>query len=549
MNPMVSPAPTGKRQRPCPVLNGPISAADCGAQRGRRLACPASCPFFPFAPAGFELWSRVEAEWSRKALDRVIQVHGRPRFQACLKAEELPLQPESARVTVALGRALHRLLFREPGPDGRTVAAAWEAAGWAGLNNDEQVMMRHQRDTRLAVLEVQRVADARSLVCTDLLDPARPPFLVMDQELAPSVVRFTRLLTGLTHFPHFATASLPTVEVSHALWAGWWDWVRSQAAAATGAPAADVSPETVRAYLEAHLEESLVRLHQLERAHRVELLEELGLYQCLARFHLAVPVDAFEAALRQHPALRPADLPPLLSLGAPRAAFTWVAGPGEAPAPAEAASPAVPAAPPALGFFRLYPDFLVVETPTRARHAQALEWVRREFAAQTRFVDDVQLDLTRAYRAAQQQQALVHAAENAIFGETKDVEPEDSHPEESPGRPNPGPGETARATGGEAAPLESAPAAASAPDAAPAPPTPEQIRAEHDARYRQMLDLAMPELGGLTPRQAAADPAWRPAVVSLFKTHLHNLERRNRREPVPLSLDWVLDELGLAELK
>jgi hypothetical protein len=547
MNSTVSPAPAGKKQRPCPVLNGPISAADCGAQRGRRLPCPASCPFFPFAPAGFELWSRVEAEWSRKALDRVIRVHGRQRLQACLKAEELPLEPESTRVTVALGRALHRLLFREPGPDGRTVAAAWEAAGWAGLNNDEQVMMRHQRDTRLAVLEVQRVADARSLVCTDLLDPARPPFLVMDRELAPSVVRFTRLLTGLTHFPHFATPSLPTVEVSHALWAGWWDWVRTQAATAAGVPAADVSAEAVRGYLEAHLGESLAQLKQLEREHRVELLEELGLYQCLARFQLEVPLAEFEAVLHQHPALRPAALPPLLQLGAPRAAFTWTAGPEETPAPAsaEAAPPAEPATPPALGFFRLYPDSLVVETTSRARHARAVEWVNREFPTQTRFLDDVQLDLTRAYQAAHQRQALVHAAENAIFGELEHVAPE-----EQPALPNPTPGETASPTAGEPAPPESAPAAAeSAPDAASLPPTPEQLQAEHDARYRRLLDLALPELGGLTPRQAVADPARRPAVVSLFKTHLHNLERRNRREPVPLSLDWVLDELGLAELK
>ena len=331
------------------------------------------------------------------------------------------------------------------------------------------------------------------------------------------------------------------------LFRSWWDWVRTQAAATTGASAADVSAEAVRGYLDAHLGESLAQLKQLEREHRVELLEELGLYQCLARFRLEVPVAEFEAVLRQHPALRPAALPPLLLLGPPQAAFTWVAGPGEAPAPASPVSAPLnePADSPAHGFFRLYPDCLVVETATRALHTRAIEWVNREFPTQTRFLDDVQLDLTRAYRAAQEQRALVHAAENAIFGE-----PEHVAPEEQPALPNPTPHHTASAAAGEATPRESAPAAAeSAPDTTPLPPTPEQLRAEHDARYRRLLDLALPELGGLTPRQAVADPAWRPAVVSLFKTHLHNLERRNRREPVPLSLDWVLDELGLAELK
>ena len=507
----------GKKSRPCPVLNGPISAADCGSSRGSRLACPATCSFYPFAPAGHELWLRVEAEWLRKALDRVVRVRGRDRLQALLRAEQLPLDSEAAAAAAALSRALHRLLFEEPGPDGRTVAGAWEAAGWAGLNNDEQVMMRHRQSTRLALLEVQRVRGDRELECADLLDPARPPFLVLDRQLAPRVVRFTRLLTGLTDYPHFAAPVPPTLEVPHAVWADWWAWVRQRAGSEAGpAPAC-------RAFLEAHLREAVERLNELLQAHRARVFEQMGLYQYLARYRLEVPAADFATMLRQHPALRAADLPALLQLGPPLAGFEWL----DPAAPASATSAAGSAPDPdarVAGTFRLYPGYLLVETTAQSRHAQAREFVQREFAPRVHFEGEVQLDLSRALQNLRQQAALVAAAEDAIFGVPEQV----SEPTRTAQEP--------------AAPT--APAPVAAPE-----PTREQILAEHEARYRQLLDHALPELDGLTLRQAAADPERRPRLVELFKRHLHNLERRNRREPVPLSIDWVLEELGLSELK
>lgn len=521
MNSTAPASRAGKKFRPCPVLNGPISAADCGSQRGSRLACPATCPFFPFAPAGYELWLKVEAEWLRKALDRVTRTRGRDRLQAQMKREQLPLDSESAAVEAALARALHRLLFLEPGPDGRTVAEAWEAAGWEGLNNDEQLMMRHRRRTRLAVLEVHRVGSDRVLECVDLLEPGRPPFRVVDRHLAPRVVRFTRLLTGLTDYPHFAAPTLPTLEVPLAVWADWWAWARQRAAAGTGTEPSPATPD-VRAFLETHLREAVEHLNELLRAYRAGLLEQMGLLQYLARYRLEGSAADFAAGLREHPALRAADLPALPQLGPPLAGFEWLDPAAElATAPADR----LPSGsdPRVVGAFRVYPGFLVVETASHAGHARAREFVEREFSGRAHFQDEGQIDLSRALQSLRQRAALVAAAEDAIFGTPAAAE--------------------------EAAAPAPARAGVPAPSAADPEPDPEQIRAEHDARYRQLLDRALPELDGLTPRQAAADPAHRARVVELFKAHLHNLERRNRREPVPLSLDWVLDELGLSELK
>lgn len=515
MNP-TAPAPrAGTKHRPCPVLNGPISAADCGSQRGSRLNCPGTCPYFPFGPAGYDLWLKVDLEWMRKALDRVIRVFGRDRLQAEMKAREVPLGSESLEVEVALNRALHRLLFREPTSSGRTVADDWEAAGWEDLNNDERVMMRHRRGAAPAVVEVQRVLGRQSLVCLDLLDPARPPFVVMDRNAAAQTVRFTRWLTVLTDYPHFSTLGLPTVTILHPLWDAWWSAFQSRLTQAAASP--DLTP---RAFLDQHLSEFIRLLTALSEAHRAELLDALGLHQCLASFRLAVPAAELEAALRNHPAFRPATPPADPRYAPPLACFDWLeASPAPAAETPGAAAGTGAAKESAAGTVRLYPEFLLVETSSRKRHARARSLLEEQFGAQVRFQEESVLDLTRAANMRDRRGALVEAAGNAVFGESP-------------------------ATGEPPAAGEPPPEPAGGP-----PVVAEQLLREHEERYRQFLDHALPELEGLTPRQAAADPNRRPRLVAVLKTHLHNLDLRNRREAVQLSIDWVLDELGLAELK
>ena len=84
---------------------------------------------------------------------------------------------------------------------------------------------------------------------------------------------------------------------------------------------------------------------------------------------------------------------------------------------------------------------------------------------------------------------------------------------------------------------------------------PPEIRAEvltkfHEQHYRQFIDSPVPMLDSKTPRQAARDKKLRPKLIDLMKLHLHGIEQRNWMDNcLNLNLDWVLDELGLEELK
>ena len=84
---------------------------------------------------------------------------------------------------------------------------------------------------------------------------------------------------------------------------------------------------------------------------------------------------------------------------------------------------------------------------------------------------------------------------------------------------------------------------------------PPDVRADilsrfHEQHYQQFLDSPIPMLENKTPRQAAKNKGLRPKLIDLMKLHVHGIEKRNQEDPcLSLDIDWVLDELGLEELK
>jgi hypothetical protein len=84
---------------------------------------------------------------------------------------------------------------------------------------------------------------------------------------------------------------------------------------------------------------------------------------------------------------------------------------------------------------------------------------------------------------------------------------------------------------------------------------PPEIRAEvlgkfHEQHYRQFIDSPVPMLDNKTPRQAARDKKLRPKLIDLIKIYLHGIAKKNCEDHCfNLDIDWVIDELGLGELK
>jgi hypothetical protein len=221
-------SPSGKNQRPCPAVQGFISSAECGAQRGSKLNCPAHCPFYPFGTAAgcYDLWLKLDANWGPKAFDYARQHIGKDRFAQITNAHRSG--SGTAEMVHALSAALYHVLFFERDTNGPTLTERWEAEGWAGLNNDERVLMRYRRHSFVTVVEVQKVLDHQSARCIDALSPGSPPFILYDRTAMPPMVRFTRLLSWVTHYPHFSRLGGAAQEVPLELWRFWKELVENR---------------------------------------------------------------------------------------------------------------------------------------------------------------------------------------------------------------------------------------------------------------------------------------------------------------------------------
>lgn len=92
---------------------------------------------------------------------------------------------------------------------------------------------------------------------------------------------------------------------------------------------------------------------------------------------------------------------------------------------------------------------------------------------------------------------------------------------------------------------ESGESALSPPEAGPDPDTERQVLDEAMRRHEETWpDQSLPALGGLTPRQAATDPQWRPELQALLDDFAW--QQRHHPEQPQMDLDRVRRELGLA---
>jgi len=192
---MASKPPKGMRL--CPATGGLISSVDCGSKRNSELSCPASCPFNPFGPAGYDLWLRLDGTWTPKAAEWVVKCVGADAFREMLESYTGDGVPdEGVDYDLAFPSALHWYLGWYRGSDGLTLGEEWRKAGWLGLNNDERVMSEHRCRSFPTLLEVERPEDGQSVWVRDLwAGPDSAAFLLVDRMAAKELVRFDLMVS------------------------------------------------------------------------------------------------------------------------------------------------------------------------------------------------------------------------------------------------------------------------------------------------------------------------------------------------------------------
>lgn len=483
--------------RHCPATGGNITSAECGGNRHGRYACPAGCPYDPFAPSHYttllEHESRLDAALSGRLVDE----------------DEGAVAALAAAARSNSGHGPHATavwrLFYQRDRDGRTLAARWEAAGFPGLKNDDRVFLRGKMQTRVALIEIRQVLDEQTFDALDLLEPGRPVRRFIDRQVAARAVRFSVILTWAYPLPHFWRVSGTGVVLPEF---------------------GDLEPdETVRLCIEhlggptapgeartRWLTENFTRIDETILAASLErrrlMFDNLDAQFGFATYELAASFPKCRAALVVEPNVEPDELSAKEQAEGFAEAMVWFEerAAGNSPAVARAAHQVK-------GRILLGPKKWRLEALGAARFAELRSRFEARLGARMRFSTERRDDLG-ARMAAQDQVVDAAAVPPRLLEQPSRLDLQSSR------LPAPPPGVS----------LED---------------YQEQIVAEY---RRTLIDSPIPALDGLTPRAAAQVAALRSKLLHLMKGHVRHLDEHNLRTGRSDDFNQYLRELGLFEI-
>lgn len=475
------------------MIGGEISSAECGEHRVSKYACPESCAFNPFSLANYPALLEAEGKLDDLCGRRVIEQRD-PVAEARLRRNA---EVQSAH---ALHAAICWELFFATDAQDRTFTGGWAEQGFPGLRNDDRVLLRAKMRMHVALLEVQRVVDDRQIDVVELLDPARPTLRLVDIRLAARACRFATILGWVYPLPHFWRSSGSAIIVKR-LGPHRPEAVVRACAAHLGAPA-----ET--GALRRWLAEYFVRLDEAitatAYARQRLLLSALDAETGHVSYDLLISRTACRRALLAHDAI----LRDALTDKERAAGFLDAL---------ELLDPAQPgpiaSGPRVIGRLLLAKKSLRLEATGAANSAALREQVERSLTGKVRFAQERRDDV------GAQMAAAVPQVDHALVPPVLLTEPDrfslSTSRTEGPAR-----GESMA-----------------------------DYQARLAAEYRRTwADESVPQLGGRTPRAAAADPEWRSRVIEMVKEQVLAVDEANLRSGRSDDANALVRELGLHEI-
>lgn len=498
----------GKSRNLCPAADKVICSACCGSKRGTVINCVSSCTYSPFSVKGYDLWLKTDTNLVRKILRYVIDARGKSYFEKI--TNEMLFKNENDSLEhiedTAAGSAIYNILFLERDKNGQTLAQHWKSSGWNGLTNDECVMMDCRMDSRVTVFEIQKILDNQAMECVDLFDIPKGVFILLDRSTAARAVRFSRLFTWLTHYPHFSRPENNGVEIPDFIFQEFMD-VTQKGFKKEFKKRQDF---TVKDYLSKNFGAFCELTFNLARDKHIAVLERMDMHQCKAFYRIEGKFDEIKAILDGYPDFqdreRNSEEKPL------EGAFyySWLRR-GESKALEKEMNSAFRHDDEShgvgtIGNLTLCPDRIIIEVFSKQKFKFAKKMIEKYFKETVTLQNEIVVDLAK-------QLAGKIDNEDGLRDELLFEDPKKQ-----------------------------------------SEPIPVGIERKltqdfYKNHYGKFIDEQIPALNNMTPRQAAKDPAMRPKLVDLMKQHLKGIEKQNKDKKLDFNIDWILDELKLVELK
>jgi len=492
-----------KGRRACPAAGQEITPPECGAGRVSRFACPATCTFNPWRPEAYGEVLLIQDQMDARVLTRLHRE---------MEMRGLKLAPPTTSEAAALEYFL-RLLFHQVDDAGRSFFHRWEAQGFDGLNNDQRILFQAHARMRVRAIEIRTVRDETISEATDVLDPHSPAFLIADRSLASISGRFFPFLAWMYELPYYhrmhgLAIAIPEVQGMESA-----DVVRIVAAHLGWAE----ETELLQDWLNHHFALCVEALTAIPPVLWEKTMRESQTTRTTCIYRLLGPARDFGQAIGKWPDMGPGDTDPKLLERGYRQTWDWLenAGGGEPHALANTG------ARPMRASISLSSSEVLLTIPIgRSPEQERAEFERRlgslvEFAGER--MDEVGRQTTVAGSITPRQRELVPPI---LLRHARSIKIE----------------------------LSRVPLTSSSP------------KSQHE--WMRLLnnswpDQPVPALDNLSPRQAAMDPAYRPALLALVKERIRNTDKHRIKaltdddeallpddeDPVTLARD-----LGLVEL-
>ena len=481
-------------------MGGIICPQCCGSKRGTEISCPAGCHYYPFSPFQYDAFLPIEASFDRKSLEYIVRHSGEAKWYETRERMVVSESDTESGGIIAAGAAAYYLLFHEKNASGRTLAEEWERENRSGLNNDERIILKARKSSSATVIEIQKILDHQTMECIDLFDQTRPPFPVIDRRtVAAQMPRFTRILTWLDDYPYFSRLGAGGVVISDILRREGMG-IFERLVKRRGKP----DEKIIKQYFSENFGEAARVLTGLATEKTKAMVRSMDVHECIATYDIIREPDKIKEILDTYPEFQKEE--ECDELGAVE--YTWLrVGRSKA---IERFMPSVfrhkkdDEGVGTLGKIRLYSDKIEVVAFSKQKYEFAKKMAEKYFGPKIRLKRESVVDLAK--------QVANRARED--FDEDEDEDSEAEMPESIP------------------------------------PEIRQKVMEEFFRQhYTKFLDDSVPALEGMSPRKAAKNPLMRPRLVELMKEHIHGIEAQSKNQGLQINIDWVLEELGLLELK
>ncbi len=499
----------GRGKRFCPARGAEICSVCCGSKRGTKVDCPATCSFYPFSSVQYDQVLRIENTAKTKIVDYVVRHFGKETIQKVtrkIQGKNPNNKGEALDSNLAFGMALERLLFLMPDKQGRTLADKWRASGWQGLTHDESILIEATSKSRVTLVEVQKILDHQTVECVDLLDPERGVFNATDRAMAKRVMRFSRLLTPLINLPHLVRFNMTGILIPDFIETE--ELIENLKFQARSARAGS-GIEKIKHFLTLNYEEISQLIAERSMEHSRAMLQRLDFYDCKAVYGLVGEYAKVKSILDGHEEFKIDEGEAKEKKTLPDSVhYVWLrVGKSKAfekKMPSFFKHSKKSEGVGVLGSVTLFNDCLEVQATSVKKFTFAKEMVPFYFGELVRLQKEAVVDLAKQMADHLGEDRGDEDAEEAVEDANKKI-PQDIQNK--------------------------------------------LFKDYFQNHYKKFLNDKLPALHGLTPREAAKNPASKPLLIKLMKQHIHGIEKQKAEKGVEFSLDWVLDELGLSELK